>query len=206
MTKFNLKLAFFTLILVVLTAAISACVKKPSVQPVNQNQNTNTNTATTTSEVDTSDWKTYRNEIIGIEFDYPSDWSEITSEGLKSEDRGDAVWGTFSLDLPDLSHVNHTFIDYDNLSVNEQYEKIKCYEGDVLAVVCEERVNRYGTRYVWLVEETKKVYFGHWSLVIGHSDSVAVLTLSSYILQAHGQRIFFFISVWSKRVSFICGR
>lgn len=115
-------------------------------QPTNINQS---------DEIDTSDWKTYRNEIIGIEFDYPSDWSEITSEGLKSEDRGDAVWGTFSLDLPDLSHVNHTFIDYDNLSVNEQYEKIKCYEGDVLAVVCEERVNRYGTRYVWLVEETK---------------------------------------------------
>src|SRR3990167_6298731 len=123
------KALILTLFLVSLGLAVSACVKKPATPAVNQNQNTNT--ATTTSEIDTSDWKTYRNEIIGIEFDYPSDWSEITSEGLKSEDRGDAVWGTFSLDLPDLSHVNHTFIDYDNLSVNEQYEKIKCYEGDV---------------------------------------------------------------------------
>ena len=49
---------------------VSGCVfKKPPVPPaVNQNQNTNT--AATTTEIDTSDWKTYRNEALGVEFSY----------------------------------------------------------------------------------------------------------------------------------------
>jgi len=56
-----------------LSLAVSACQKKPQTnqntnQPVNQNQNTNT--ATTTEEIDTSDWQTYRNEKLGISFEY----------------------------------------------------------------------------------------------------------------------------------------
>lgn len=38
------------------------------------NENTNTDTAAET-EIDTSDWLTYTNEDMGVQFDYPSEWT-----------------------------------------------------------------------------------------------------------------------------------
>ena len=64
-----------TLILatLLLSVVVSGCIKKPTQQPIaNTNQNVNA-VATTTTEIDTSDWKTYRNEEYGFEFRYPED-------------------------------------------------------------------------------------------------------------------------------------
>jgi len=142
------KALILTLFLVSLGLAVSACVKKPATPAVNQNQNTNT--ATTTSDIDTSDWKTYRNEVIGIEFDYPSYWFS-----LESENRGDSEQNSFSLDLPDLSHLDHTLIDYDNISINDQYDRIKCKLGDAFDIECKERISDYGVKYIWRIEKTE---------------------------------------------------
>ena len=78
------KTLFFSLILLAsLTVVVSGCVAKTPVQPVpNNNQNTNaaTSTADLPSEalaqegIDTSNWKTYRNEEYGFEVKYPNNW------------------------------------------------------------------------------------------------------------------------------------
>ena len=67
--KKSIKLTILTILILVLGTVFSACIKKPAV-----NSNLNINTATTTEETDTSDWKTYRNEELGVEFKYPKDW------------------------------------------------------------------------------------------------------------------------------------
>ena len=66
-------------VVLALALGVIGCAKKIGVgnNNVNQNQNINANTntattaATSTVEIDTSDWKTYRNEEYGFEFRYP---------------------------------------------------------------------------------------------------------------------------------------
>jgi len=78
------------------------------------------------SEVDTLDYKTYRNEIIGIEFEYPRDW-----DTLKPDDMGDTMkdskrYNSFVMNLPDASYLAHTLLNYENMPIDAQYEAIKC--------------------------------------------------------------------------------
>ena len=66
---------YFIMILAISLAVVSGCKKQVSVnqnQSINQNQNTNTN-----GEIDTSNWKTYRNEEFGFEFKYPREINNI---------------------------------------------------------------------------------------------------------------------------------
>ncbi len=116
--------------------------------------------ATTTEDAEedetpVTDWKTYRNEHIGIEFQYPYDW-----QTLKPDDRGDIMkdgktYTSFSLNLPDLSHLDHTLLDYDNMPIDIQYEKIKCQQDDPLTIECEEKISSNGVKYIWNVIKTK---------------------------------------------------
>jgi len=107
------------------------------------------------SETDISDWKIYRNEIIGIEFKYPRDW-----DTLKPDDMGDTMkngkrYNSFFMNLPDASHLNHTFLNYENMPVDIQYKAIKCQQGSSTAIECKEKVSSNGVKYVWSIEKTK---------------------------------------------------
>jgi hypothetical protein len=135
-----------------LVLVVSACVKKPAINNnvtlSNVDGSQNTNTSTTTEEIDISNWKTYRNEELGVEFKYPEDWP-YSERNLTTipEEKGQP---TMVLNLPDLSFIEHTFIAYDNIPIEEQYKKIKCDNG---SIKCEEKISKYGAKYIWFVSK-----------------------------------------------------
>jgi hypothetical protein len=52
-------------------------IEAPKQETASESQNEETFDGQEADQVDTSDWKTYRNEEIGVEFQYPSKWGEI---------------------------------------------------------------------------------------------------------------------------------
>ena len=97
MLKITQNKLIFTIFALILGASLFGCAKKPApVVNQNKNVNINTNTATTTAatstaEIDTSGWKTYRNEEYGFEFKYPEDWTIINNDFRKNISFNDPV-------------------------------------------------------------------------------------------------------------------
>ena len=76
MTKKTLFLSLILLASLTLAALVYVQITKPEPSiPVNTNQNANINQG---AEIDTSNWKTYKNEQYGFEFKYPGDWDFAT--------------------------------------------------------------------------------------------------------------------------------
>jgi hypothetical protein len=126
-----------------------------------------------TSDPATANWKTYSNKTIGIEFRYPSSWSTLPSDNSGDVIKDGKTYNSFMLSLVDLSILQHTFLDYDNLPIERQYEKIICQKNNELVVAgtCENRVSSNGVKYTWQIEKT-----------LGGLDNEALVATGKYIL------------------------
>ena len=91
----KIKLPLIVIALAGVSLVVLACVKELATPLANQN----TNASNAANEVDTSNWKTYRNEALGIQFLYPADWI------LKEYKNQEKVYPTVSL-------INHPIEPY----------------------------------------------------------------------------------------------
>ena len=69
-----------TILLVSLALVVSACAPKKPAENLPVNQNENLKATTSTAQIDTSDWKTYRNEEYGFEFRYPDNLALVSEK------------------------------------------------------------------------------------------------------------------------------
>lgn len=111
-----------------------------------------------------TDWKTYTNKIIGLEFKYPADWPTLVPD-----DSGDTKQSSFFLSLPNFAYIAHTYMNYDNMPIDQQHENIKCEK--LYALKCEDKINLNGSKYTWFLENTK-----------GGPEYEAMIATGKYIL------------------------
>lgn len=123
------------------------------------------------SNEDNPGYKTYKNSTIGIEFQYPISWPALPSENMGDTMKDGKTYNSFMMNLTDLSHLNHTYMNYDNLPIDEQYEKIKCQKNNPGTIACENRVSSNGAKYVWEIEKT-----------LGGPNYQAMVATGKYIL------------------------
>jgi hypothetical protein len=132
MTKLSKKQLIIGILTLVLSLGLVACGKKPvpaanTNQDVNQavNQDVNTNIATTTAatstaEMDTSNWKTYRNEEYGFEFKYPEEWSFIAFN--KGEPELDPTPLLLLVEFYDSEYRSRFYVGIDKIENQKLYD------------------------------------------------------------------------------------
>jgi len=155
-----------TAVIIVIMAGLGYVLfwPKESVNKDNLNGNFILNTVkslrnSSTSEVNSNKWKTYKNKSIGIEFKYPASWGELGKWNQGDKIKDGKLYTTFTLNLVDLSHLDHVYPDCDDEPINKQWEKVKCIKNDLVDIECQERINENGVKYVWRVERTLGVPF-----------------------------------------------
>lgn len=85
-----------------------------------------------TSNIDTSDWKTYRNEEFGFEVKYPGEWGIVDTDRLESDVKFIKTF-SYNSGLPGADEATGLFIITikENFSI-KNWVKIILSDGDVL--------------------------------------------------------------------------
>ena len=158
MNSLNKKVCFLVASLgltVILTSCSLGLAKRAGTLEVKTN-----NFATTTEKISTttegriasstddmSNWKTYSNKIIGIEFKYPPTWPALQEKYDRNIDSKPDL-NNFYIDFP-----NSTFSvqGYDNSRYSENIpnSEFVCPKQLYDRETCEVRINKNKTKYVW---------------------------------------------------------
>ncbi len=145
----NNKKVLSLILLLAVIAVVSGCAKKPvetkTTQKSNDNKQVETSTTTSnklqeeivtreteviTSDIDTSDWQTYKDEELGFEFKYPKNWNLI--ETKKGEPQIDPLNSEFAVFVRDERGYMKFFVVIDSIKDEHIKDVSLYYENNIL--------------------------------------------------------------------------
>jgi hypothetical protein len=188
----------FYLVLIIAVIAISLVIflqgKLPAQkesQPATPATQTTTKPSTSSdeSQIDTSDWKTYRNEEYGFEFKYPKIYEEVKGCGLREKNSTIFLGNRIQIQIVDSQgltldeHVNK-YVQTFRTDLGDRVEsKRTTFINEVPAIVVGYRVGgmgRYGET-VFLLHEEKIYKFSSFAGVPCVKDIIELVTLQQIL-------------------------
>ena len=102
-----------------------------------------------TAQIDTSDWKTYRNEEYGFEFKYPTIWKEKGTDNWSTYFVNESEWEVLQVNLNELVDIKPEYL---KIFAEHEVKRNNCPGDKVI------RVEEKSALYVLFCSATSEYY------------------------------------------------